>query len=234
MGRPNIVRKEKKKAKNKFSLIVFRLHESDDEDNPSESVENGQRTTSAHPTVGTTTTTTVRPSKPSTTTARVSYQHSTGYPQQQFRQGYHHQYILHNDDRNDNQATSYQLFSNQGVGGSTTVQEVVQPQSHQIRFSSTPSPQIIRNEPSTLSPIFRVTSSTIQTLLERNPSNSALINPIYNNNHGIVSTTESYNLHNPRDTSEYRDSEHRKHGITPLEAIQSTNKGKVIIIVYVL
>ncbi|KAL2749373.1 flocculation protein FLO11-like isoform X9 [Vespula maculifrons] len=205
------------------NAVTFGLHESDDEDNPSESVENNQRTTSVHPTAGTTTTTTSRPSKPSTTTARGSYQHSTGYPQQQFRQGYHHQYILHNDERNDNQATSYQLFSNQGVS-STTVQEV--PQAHQIRFSSTASPQIIRNEPSTISPLFHITSSTIQTLLDRNPSNPALINPIYNN-HGIVSTTESFNVHNPRDTSEYRDNEHRKHSITPLEAIQSTNKGKV-------
>ncbi|XP_035727803.1 rho GTPase-activating protein gacF-like isoform X1 [Vespa mandarinia] len=205
------------------NAVTFGLHESDDEDNPSDTVENSQRTTSAHPTAGTTTTTTSRPTKPSTTTVRGSYQHSTGYPQQQFRQGYHHQYILHNDERNDNQATSYQLFSNQGVS-STTVQEV--PQAHQIRFSSTPNPQIIRNEPSTISPIFHITSSTIQTLLDRNPSNPALINPIYNN-HGIVSTTESFNVHNPRDTSEYRDNEHRKHGITPLEAIQSTNKGKI-------
>ncbi|KAL2713299.1 flocculation protein FLO11-like isoform X9 [Vespula squamosa] len=205
------------------NAVTFGLHESDDEDNPSESVENSQRTTSVHPTAGTTTTTTLRPNKPSTTTVRGSYQHSTGYPQQQFRQGYHHQYILHNDERNDNQATSYQLFSNQGVS-STTVQEV--PQAHQIRFSSTASPQIIRNEPSTISPLFHITSSTIQTLLDRNPSNPALINPIYNN-HGIVSTTESFNVHNPRDTSEYRDNEHRKHSITPLEAIQSTNKGKV-------
>ncbi|XP_015177078.1 PREDICTED: FK506-binding protein 5-like isoform X2 [Polistes dominula] len=200
------------------NAVTFGLHENEEEDNPSESVENSQRTTSAHPTGGTTTTTTSRPSKPSTTTARGSY--STGYPQQQFRQGYHHQYILHNDDRNDNQATSYQLFSNQGVS-STTVQEV--PQAHQIRFSSTANPQIIRNEQSTISPIYHITSSTIQTLLDRNPSNSALINPIYNN-HGIVSTTESFNVHNPRDTSEYRDNEHRKH---PLEAIQSTNQGKV-------
>ncbi|KAI4482282.1 hypothetical protein M0804_008833 [Polistes exclamans] len=203
------------------NAVTFGLHENEEEDNPSESVENSQRTTSAHSTSGTTTTTTSRPSKPSTTTARGSY--STGYPQQQFRQGYHHQYILHNDDRNDNQATSYQLFSNQGVS-STTVQEV--PQAHQIRFSSTANPQIIRNEQSTISPIYHITSSTIQTLLDRNPSNSALINPIYNN-HGIVSTTESFNVHNPRDTSEYRDSEHRKHSITPLEAIQSTNQGKV-------
>ncbi|KAI4499219.1 hypothetical protein M0802_005802, partial [Mischocyttarus mexicanus] len=203
------------------NAVTFGLYENEEEDNPSESVENNQRTTSAHPTGGTTTTTTSRPSKPSTTTARGSY--STGYPQQQFRQGYHHQYILHNDERNDNQATSYQLFSNQGVS-STTVQEV--PQSHQIRFSSTANPQIIRNEQSTISPIYHITSSTIQTLLDRNPSNPALINPIYNN-HGIVSTTESFNVHNPRDTSEYRDNEHRKHSITPLEAIQSTNQGKV-------
>ncbi|KAK2581978.1 hypothetical protein KPH14_002417 [Odynerus spinipes] len=224
------------------NAVTLGLHESDNEDNPLESVENSQHSTSERPTASTTTTTTSRPNKLSTTTASGSYQHSTGYPQhyQQRQQyphvhtsqskslyddkngGYHHQYIFHNGERNDNQATSYQLFSNQGVS-STTVKT---PQVHQFRFSSTTSPQVILNEPSTISPLFHATSSTIQTLLNRNSNNPALINPIFHN-HGIVSTTESFNVHSPRDTSEYHDIEHHEHSMTPLEAIQSTNKGKV-------
>ncbi|XP_076182979.1 uncharacterized protein LOC143154848 isoform X2 [Ptiloglossa arizonensis] len=228
------------------NAVTLSLHENNDDDvDPSDSIDDHQqRTTSARPTTTTTTTTTTsKPNKPSTTPASSSFSHPTGYPQHfqpqpPFPQvhtsqskslyddkngGYHHQYIFHNGERSNNQpATSYQLFSNQGVS-STTVQP---PQIHQIRFSSTASPQIIHNEPSTVAPLFHVTSSTIQTLLNSNANNPALINPIFHN-HGIASTTEQFSLHsnNPRETSEYRESV--EHNIRPLEAIQSTNKGKV-------
>ncbi|KAG7212360.1 hypothetical protein KM043_012681 [Ampulex compressa] len=230
------------------NAVTLSLHESsDDDDEQSESVdEHQQRTTSARPatTTTTTSTTTSRPGKPSTTPGSVSFAHSTGYPQHfqpqpPFPQvhtsqskslyddkngGYHHQYIFHNGERSNNQATSYQLFSNQGVS-STTVQA---PQVHQIRFSTTVSPQIIRNEPSTVSSLFHATSSTIQTLLNSNANSPALINPIFHN-HGIASTTEQFSIHsnNPRETSDYREEEDQEQGIRPLEAIQPTNKGKV-------
>nr|XP_034185378.1 probable GPI-anchored adhesin-like protein PGA55 isoform X2 [Osmia lignaria] len=225
-------------------LKSYSLHENSEDDvDPSDHLDDRQRTTSARPTTTTTTSTTSKPNKPSTTPSSNSYSHPTGYPQHfqpqpPFPQvhtsqskslyddkngGYHHQYIFHNGERNNNQqATSYQLFSNQGVS-STTVQT---PQVHQIRFSSTPSPQIIRNEPSTVAPLFHTPSSTIQTLLSSNGNSPSLINPIFHS-HGIVSTTEQFSIHsnNPRDTSEYRDN--GEQSIRPLEAVQSTNKGKV-------
>lgn len=228
---------------NILKLAVCSLHENseDDVDQSDPTDDHHQRTTSARPTT-TTSTTTTKPSKPSTTPASNSFSHPTGYPQHYQPQppfpqvhtsqskslyddkngGYHHQYIFHNGERNNNQqATSYQLFSNQGVS-STTVQP---PQVHQIRFSSTSSPQIIHNnEPSTVTPLFHSTSSTIQTLL--NSNGNGVINPIFHN-HGIASTTEQFiHSNNPRETSHYR--EHGEQNIRPLEAIQSTNKGKVI------
>ncbi|XP_076236049.1 uncharacterized protein LOC143180304 [Calliopsis andreniformis] len=228
------------------NAVTLSLHESsDDDEDPADSVDDHQqRTTSARPTTTTTTTTTTsKPSNPSTTPASSTYSHPTGYPQHYQPQppfpqlhtsqskslyddkngGYHHQYIFHNGERNNNQqATSYQLFSSQGVS-STTVQT---PQVHQIRFSSTNSPQIIHNEPSTVAPLFHSTSSTIQTLLNSNVNSPALINPLFHN-HGIASTTEQFSIHsnNPRETSEYRDS--GEQNLRPLEAVQSTNKGKV-------
>lgn len=223
------------------------LHEnSDDDADPADSIDDHQQhTTSARPSISTTTsTTTSKPNNPPTTPSSSTFSHPTGYPQHfqpqpPFPQvhtsqskslyddkngGYHHQYIFHSGERNNNQqATSYQLFSNQGVS-STTVQtpQVV----HQLRFSSTATPQIIHNEPSTVAPLFHSTSPTIQTLLNSNVNSPALINPIFHN-HGIVSTTEQFAIHsnNPRETSEYRES--GEQNIRPLEAVQSTNKGKV-------
>lgn len=233
------------------------LHEGEDDDLPPESLEEHQlRTSSARPI--STTTTTSKPSQSSTTPSSTNYQHSTGYPQVYQPQsafpsvqsnppksiyddkngGYHHQYIYHNDERNDNQATSYQLFSNQGVSSTTPTPHV-----HQVRYSSTPSRQIIHNEPSTVTPLFH-TSSTIQTLLNNNANGPSIINPIFHN-HGIGSTTEHYSVHNnnPRETSEYQDNdeeqderdehddehvEHIEHEERRrLEPLQSTNKGKV-------
>ncbi|XP_076633921.1 uncharacterized protein LOC143348038 isoform X2 [Colletes latitarsis] len=228
------------------NAVTLSLHENNDDNvDPSDPTDDHQqRTTSARPTTSTTTTTTTsKPNKPSTTPASSSFSHPTGYPQHfqpqpSFPQvhtsqskslyddkngGYHHQYIFHNGERSNNQpATSYQLFSNQGIS-STTAQP---PQVHQIRFSSTSSPQIIHNEPSTVAPLFHVTSSTIQTLLSNNANSPALINPIFHN-HGIASTTEQFSLHNnnPRETSEYRET--GEQNIRPLEAVQSTNKGKI-------
>ncbi|XP_068986354.1 uncharacterized protein DDB_G0284459-like [Bombus flavifrons] len=226
------------------NAVTLSLHENSEDDvDPSDPVDDHQRSTSARPTTTTTTsTTTSKPSKPSTTPSSGSFSHPTGYPQHfqpqpPFPQvhtsqskslyddknsGYHHQYIFHNGERNNNQqATSYQLFSNQGVS-STTVQP---PQVHQIRFSSTASPQIIHNEPSTASPLFHATSSTIQTLLNSNGNSPALINPIFHN-HGIASTTEQFiHSNNPRETSDYRES--GVQSIRPLEVVQSSNKGQV-------
>lgn len=216
------------------------MHENSEEDvDQSDSMDDHQRTTSARPTTTTTSsTTTSKPSKPSTMPSSSSFSHPAGYPQHfqpqpPFPQvhtsqskslyddkngGYHHQYIFHNGERTNNQqATSYQLFSNQGVS-STTVQP---PQLHQIRFSSTPTPQIIHNEPSTVAPLFHATSSTIQTLLNSNGNSPALINPIFHN-HGIASTTEQFiHSNNPRETSDYR--ENGEQSIRSLE----TSKGKV-------
>ena len=223
------------------------MHGEEGDDEPSDSFDDHQqRTSSSRPsTTPTTTTTTSRPSQSSTTPSSNNYQHSTGYPlhyqpQPSFPSvqtsqskslyddkngGYHHQYIFHNDERNNNQATSYQLFSNQGVSSTTPT-----PQAHQVRYSSTPGPQIIHNEPSTATPLFH-TSSTIQTLLNNNLNGPNIINPIFHS-HGIASTTEQYTVHNnnPRETSEYQDSddepqEHEER--RRLEPIQSTNKGKV-------
>nr|XP_033327612.1 FK506-binding protein 5-like isoform X1 [Megalopta genalis]XP_033327613.1 FK506-binding protein 5-like isoform X1 [Megalopta genalis]XP_033327614.1 FK506-binding protein 5-like isoform X1 [Megalopta genalis]XP_033327615.1 FK506-binding protein 5-like isoform X1 [Megalopta genalis] len=227
------------------NAVTLSLHENSEDDIDSlDSIDDHpQRTTSARPTTTSTTTTTSKPNKPSTTPASSTFSHPTGYPQHfqpqpPFPQvhtsqskslyddkngGYHHQYIFHNGERSNNQpATSYQLFSNQGVS-STTVQP---PQVHQIRFSSTSSPQIIHNDPSTVSPLFHATSSTIQTLLSNSGNSPALINPIFHN-HGIASTTEQFTLHNnnPRETSEYRESGDQS--IRPLEAVQPTIKGKV-------
>jgi len=229
------------------------LHEnSDDEDDLTiDPVEEHQlRTSSARPsTTSTTSTTTSRPNKPSTTAASGSFQHPAGYPQHYQPQppfpqvhtsqskslyddkngGYHHQYIFHNGgERASNQATSYQLFSNQG---STTVSPPPSQQIHQIRYSSTvgPLPQIIHSEPSTVTPLFHATSSTIQTLLNSNVNNpAALINPLFHN-HGIASTTEQFTVHsnNPRETTDYRDDDNQEQDIRALEAIQSANKGKV-------
>lgn len=225
------------------------MHEEEGDDGPSDSFEDyQQRTSSSRPsTTTTTTTTTSRPSQSSTTPSNNNYQHSTGYPQHYQPQpafpsvqtsqskslyddkngGYHHQYIFHNDERNNNQATSYQLFSNQGVSSTTPT-----PQVHQVRYSSTP-PQVIHNEPSTVTPLFH-TSSTIQTLLNNNPNGPSIINPIFHN-HGIASTTEQYTVHNtnPRETAEYQDNEeeadeHEEHEERRrLEPIQSANKGQV-------
>lgn len=226
------------------AIFIRSLHENNEDDiDPSDPIDDHQRSTSARPTTTTTTsTTTSKPSKPSTTPSSGAFSHPTGYPQHfqpqpPFPQvhtsqskslyddknsGYHHQYIFHNGERNNNQqATSYQLFSNQGVS-STTVQP---PQVHQIRFSSTASPQIIHNEPSTASPLFHATSSTIQTLLNSNGNSPALINPIFHN-HGIASTTEQFiHSNNPRETSDYRES--GVQSIRPLEVVQSSNKGQV-------
>ena len=104
-------------------------------------------------TTSTTTTTTSRPSPPLTTTSNNLYtQHPNGFahnyqprpnfPSNQNSQsnahyddkngGYHHQYIFHNDERNNNQATSYQLFSNQGVSSTTNAPPVHQ----QVQFFS--------------------------------------------------------------------------------------------------
>ncbi|KAF3420325.1 hypothetical protein E2986_08902 [Frieseomelitta varia] len=223
------------------AISVCSLHENSEEDvDQSDSIDDHQRTTSARPTTTTTTsTTTSKPSKPSTTPSSGSFTHPAGYPQHFQPQppfphvhtsqskslyddkngGYHHQYIFHNGERTNNQqATSYQLFSNQGVS-STTVQP---PQvHHQIRFSSTSTPQIIHNEPSTAAPLFHATSSTIQTLLNSAGNSPALINPIFHN-HGIASTTEQFiHSNNPRETSDYR--ENGEQSIRSLE----TNKGKV-------
>lgn len=79
-----------------------------------------------------------------------------------------------------------------------------------------------------MTPLFHGTSSTIQTLLNSNANSPALINPIFHN-HGIVSTTEQFTVHsnNPRETSDYRDEDDHEQDIRSLEAIQSTNKGKV-------
>ncbi|KYM81873.1 hypothetical protein ALC53_07665 [Atta colombica] len=237
------------------NAVTLSLNGDDEDDLTIEPVEDHQsRTTSARPsTTSTTSTTTSRPSKPSTTAASGSFQHPAGYPQHYQPQppfpqvhtsqskslyddkngGYHHQYIFHNGgERASNQATSYQLFSNQGAVSSTTVPPAPSPppppQIHQIRYSSTvgPSPQIIHNEPSTVTPLF-ATSSTIQTLLNSNVNSpAALINPIFHN-HGIVSTTEHFSVHsnNPRETTDYRDDEEQD--IRALEAIQSVNKGKI-------
>ncbi|CAD1473679.1 unnamed protein product, partial [Heterotrigona itama] len=226
------------------NAVTLSLHENSEDDvDSSDSIDDHQRTTSARPTTTTTTsTTTSKPSKPSSTPSSSSFSHPTGYPQHfqpqpPFPQvhtsqskslyddkngGYHHQYIFHNGERTNNQqATSYQLFSNQGVS-STTVQP---PQVHQIRFSSTSAPQIIHNEPSTVAPLFHATSSTIQTLLNSNGNSPALINPIFHN-HGIASTTEQFvHSNNPRETSDYR--ENGEQSIRSLESVQSTNKGKV-------
>lgn len=214
--------------------------------------EQQHRTSSVRPISTTTsTTTTSRPSQSSTTASNNNFQHSTGYPQVYQPQpsfpsvqsnppksifddkngGYHHQYIYHNDDRNDNQATSYQLFNNQGVSSTTH-----NPQVHQVRYSSTPNRQIIHNEPSTVTPLFH-TSSTIQTLLNNNPNGPSIINPIFHN-HGISSTTEHYSVHSniARETPEYQDTEDENDEESEhveseerrrLEPLQSTNKGKV-------
>lgn len=229
----------------------------DEDDLTIDSVEDHQlRTTSARPsTTSTTSTTTSRPSKPSTTAASGAFQHPAGYPQHYQPQppfpqvhtsqskslyddkngGYHHQYIFHNGgERASNQATSYQLFSNQGGVSSTTVPPAPPPppppQIHQIRYSSTvgPPPQIIHSEPSTVTPLFHATSSTIQTLLNSNVNNpAALINPIFHN-HGIASTTEfTVHSNNPRETTDYRDDGDQEQDIRTLEAIQSANKGKI-------
>ncbi|XP_011149449.1 uncharacterized protein LOC105189193 [Harpegnathos saltator] len=231
------------------NAVTLSLHENDDEDDLSDPVEDHQpRTTSARPsTTSTTSTTTSRPIKPSTTAASGSFQHPTGYPQHYQPQppfpqihtsqskslyddkngGYHHQYIFHSGERErNNQATSYQLFSNQGVSSTTVQPPPPPPQIHQIRFSSTVGPQIIHNEPSTVTPLFHATSSTIQTLLNSNANSPALINPIFHN-HGIASTTEQFTVHsnNPRETSDYRDDDDQEQ--RPLEAIQPTNKGKL-------
>ncbi|XP_043479361.1 uncharacterized protein LOC122509388 isoform X2 [Leptopilina heterotoma] len=235
------------------SAVTLSLHERDEDDLPPESLEEQQHRTSSVRPISTTTstTTTSRPSQSSTTASNNNFQHSTGYPQVYQPQpafpsvqsnppksiyddkngGYHHQYIYHNDDRNDNQATSYQLFNNQGVSSTTH-----NPQVHQVRYSSTPSRQIIHNEPSTVTPLFH-TSSTIQTLLNNNPNGPSIINPIFHN-HGISSTTEHYSIHSniARETPEYQDNddehdEENEHIENEerrrLEPLQSTNKGKV-------
>ncbi|XP_018345776.1 PREDICTED: serine-rich adhesin for platelets-like isoform X2 [Trachymyrmex septentrionalis] len=238
------------------NAVTLSLNGDDEDDLTIDPVEDHQsRTTSARPsTTSTTSTTTSRPSKPSTTAASGSFQHPAGYPQHYQPQppfpqvhtsqskslyddkngGYHHQYIFHNGgERASNQATSYQLFSNQGAVSSTTVPPAPlsssPPQIHQIRYSSTvgPPPQIIHSEPSTVTPLF-ATSSTIQTLLNSNANNpAALINPIFHN-HGIASTTEHFSVHsnNPRETTDYRDDD-QEQDIRALEAIQSVNKGKI-------
>lgn len=255
----------------------------DEEDELTDPVEEHQpRTTSARPSTTSTTSTTTspRPSKPSTTAASGSFQHPAGYPQHYQPQppfpqvhtsqskslydggkngGYHHQYIFHSGERARNdQATSYQLFSNQGVAGlSSTTVAPVPAQIHQIRYSSTVGPaQIsIRNDQSTVTPLYRATPPTIQTLLNSNANNpAALINPIYHN-HGIASTTEQFTVHsnNPRETSDYRDDnddddddgdgdddddaenddgddgddEAEQNIRASLEALQPANKGKV-------
>ena len=228
------------------------MHENseDDVDQSDPTDEHHQRTTSARPTTTTTSTTTSKPSKSSSTTpASNSFPHPTGYPQHYQPQppfpqvhtsqskslyddkngGYHHQYIFHNNNgerKNNQQATSYQLFSNQGIS-STTVQPG-QPVHHQIRYGSTSSPQIIRsNEPSTVTPLFHhSTSSTIQTLL--NSNGNGVINPIFHN-HGITASTTEQFVHsnNPRETSHYREQISGEQSVRPLEAIQSTSKGKV-------
>ncbi|XP_077266083.1 uncharacterized protein LOC143899588 [Temnothorax americanus] len=242
------------------NAVTLSLHETGDDvdDLTIDPVEDHQsRTTSARPsTTSTTSTTTSRPSKPSTTAASGSFQHPSGYPQHYQPQppfpqvhtsqskslyddkngGYHHRYIFHNGgERTSNQATSYQLFSNQGGVSSTTVPPAPPPpppQIHQIRYSSTvgPPPQIIHSEPSTVTPLYHATSSTIQTLLNSNANSpAALINPIFHN-HGIASTTErEFTVHsnNPRETTDYRDDDDREQDIRALEAIQSANKGKI-------
>ena len=77
------------------------------------------------------------------------------------------------------------------------------------------------------------TSSTIQTLLNNNANNPSIINPLFHN-HGIASTTEQFNVHNnnPREIAEYQDNsedeQEEQEDRRPLEAIQSTNQGKVI------
>ncbi|XP_063978950.1 mucin-2-like isoform X2 [Diachasmimorpha longicaudata] len=147
--------------------------------------------------------------------------------------GYHRQYIYHNGDNqendnnannnNENQATSYQLFSNQGASSTTGT-----PQIHQISSS--------------VSPLFRATSATLQTLLTGNANNNPpLINPIFHN-HGIISTTEQFTLHNNNarqaavnyqrtsdnvDDEGPENSKSRSDERTLLEPIQSTNQGKI-------
>ncbi|XP_011643253.1 uncharacterized protein LOC105431034 [Pogonomyrmex barbatus] len=241
------------------NAVTLSLNGEDEDALPIDSVEDHQtRITSARPstTSSTSTSTTSRPGKPSTTAASGSFQHPAGYPQHYQPQppfpqvhtsqskslyddkngGYHHQYIFHNGgERASNQATSYQLFSNQGAVSSTTVPPASPPppsppQIHQIRYSSTvgPPPQIIHNEPSTVTPLFHATSSTIQTLLNSNANSPALINPIFHN-HGIASTTEQFTVHsnNPRETTDYRDDNDQEQDIRTLEAIQPANKGKI-------
>lgn len=105
----------------------------------------------------------------------------------------------------------------------------------QARYSSTANPQVIHNEPSTVTPLqfhVQTTSSTIQTLL----NNNANINPLFHN-HGIASTTEQFSTHNnnPREIPDYQDSsdEHEEQEERrPLEPVQSTNKGKVCLFSY--
>ncbi|KAK0176197.1 hypothetical protein PV328_000355 [Microctonus aethiopoides] len=227
----------------------------DDADESPILIEDHQGTTSARPSTMTTTTTTQRPTVISSTTAASGpYQHPNGYPQHYQPQppfpsiqtsqskslyddkngGYHRQYIYHiesNNEQNngnqndDNRATSYQIFSNQGQSSTTGA-----PQIHQIHYSSTSSP-------STAPPIFHATSSTIQTLLSAN--NPTLINPIFHNN-GISSTTEHFNVHSnaPRETSNYQQNHNTNDGMHRqsdnhqgdrqfLTPIQPTNQGKI-------
>lgn len=215
----------------------------DDEGDPTESIDE-QHSTTARPTTTTTTTTTQRPTNPpATATTTIYHQQNTGYPQHyqtsystpqtsqskslydDKNSGFHHQYIFHNGEQANNQATSFQLFSNQGVGSTTN-----QPQVHQARYGTTSSPQIILNGPSTPSPLFHGVSSTIQTLLNSHANNPSFINPLFHN-HGIPSTTEHYTVHsnNPRETQEYHEDGEQSEARSrrPLEAVQSTSQGKI-------
>ncbi|KAJ8683996.1 hypothetical protein QAD02_019788 [Eretmocerus hayati] len=207
------------------NAVTLSLHEEEDDDDSTESRDEQQQQqhhhmTSSHPsTTTTTTTTTPRPTSPPTTSTIVyNQQQPTGYPQHyqprpafhpaQTSQsntryddkngGYHHQYIFHNDERsNNNQATSYQLFSNQGPSSTTPT-----PQSHQqVRYAAT-NQAGVHGETSTTMPLqyhVQSTQQPIQTLLNNNANNPSLINPLYHN-HGIA---------------------------RPPDALQSTNKGKV-------
>ncbi|XP_034945158.1 flocculation protein FLO11-like isoform X2 [Chelonus insularis] len=240
------------------NAVTLSLHEGEDSnEEPPLLIEDHQGTTSIRPSTMSTSTTTPRSSISSTTTSNDPFQHPSGYPQRFQPQppfpsiqtsqskslyddkniGFHRQYIYHidnqnektdiNTNNNDNRATSYQLFSNQGVSSTTGTPHV-----HQVHYSSTSNPQInIGNDPSTVSPLFHTTSSTIQTLLTGNANNPNLINSIFHGN-GIASTTDfTVHSNSARDTSDYQQNRHKINNNESdrrfLEPIQSTNQGKI-------
>lgn len=225
-----------------LDFLLSSLHDvPDDEAEPTESFDE-QYLTTQRPTTTSTTTTTERPTNPPVTSTTILYhQQNNGYPHYQNQplystsqtsqskslyddknSGYHHQVTFHNGEQANNQATSFQLFRNQGVSSTTN-----SPQVHQARYGTTSPPQIIQNGLSTVAPRFHGIASTIQTLLNSNSHNQPFINIFQN--HGIASTTEHFTVHsnNPRETQEYHESGERTGERRPLVAVQPTNQGKV-------